>query len=291
MFTIVFNPETGTKRTLHVLDEVKTILDSQSISYTTFNIIDHIDEPAYSSIPSGSQDTVCILGGDGTVLRTFNKLNGDSFRLMIVPCGTGNDFIKSLGLPKDPIKAFNAQINGTVRHIDYLLANNRRFLNVMGAGFDVDVLTKLNAFKHKFSGLKSYLMAVIHAVRGYSPIELEISQDGSPFSKRQLSLISIGNGSYIGGGMKAVPGAITHDGIIDVVEVKAVKRWQLLFLLPLFILGLHVKFGLGKAYSCKKISIISKNMDYQLDGEIFNDESVSVNIISGRLQAFDKSSR
>ena len=286
MFTIVFNPAAGNKKIDQILKRVCDILTGRHINYTTFEISTKQGPEVYQAIPCGNDDTVCILGGDGTVLHTFNKLSGDSFRLMIVPCGTGNDFIKSLGLPKDPIKAFISQLNGDTRHADYLTANNRRFLNVMGAGFDVNVLCKLNAFKHKFSGLKAYLMAVIQSIKEYSPIELEINRDDTGVVKKKLSVISIGNGRFIGGGMKAVPSAVPDDGLIDVVEVRAIKRWQLLFLLPLFICGLHIKFGLGKSYRCRSLRLASAGLTYQLDGEIFSDDSVTVNLIPDRLRVF-----
>lgn len=285
MFTIIYNPSAGKKKITFLLDKICSELQSRHIEYTALNIMENPETGLYSSVPSGIEDTVCVLGGDGTVLHTFNKLKGDGFRLIIVPCGTGNDFIKTLGLPKDPMKAFLMQLNGAVRSIDYLLANERRFMNVMGAGFDVNVLSKLNAFKHKFSGLKAYLMAVIQAVKEYSPVEFEISADGGDVVKRQLSIISIGNGKYIGGGMKAVPDAVPDDGLIDVVEVKAIKRWQLMFLLPLFIAGLHIKCGLGTTYRCRSLRLSSSNMTYQLDGEIFSGESVEIKTVSGKLKA------
>ena len=285
MFTIIYNPSAGKKNIASLLEKVQSELDSRHIEYTVFNILDNLETERYSSVPSGIDDTVCVLGGDGTVLHTFNKLQGDSFRLIIVPCGTGNDFIKTLGLPKDPMKAFLMQLDGSVNNIDYLLANGRRFMNVMGAGFDVNVLCKLNAFKHKFSGLKAYLMAVIQAVKEYSPVEFEISADDGDVIKKRLSIISAGNGKYFGGGMKAVPGAVPDDGFIDVVEVRAIKRWQLMFLLPLFVAGLHIKCGLGTTYRCKSLKVSSSNMTYQLDGEIFSGDKVEIKLVSGRLKA------
>ena len=285
MFTIIYNPSAGKKNITSLLGKVCTELDSRHIEYAVLNIMENPEMELYESVPSGSGDTVCVLGGDGTVLHTFNRLTGDSFRLIIVPCGTGNDFIKTLGLPKDPVKAFLMQLDGTAQNIDYLLANDRRFMNVMGAGFDVNVLCKLNAFKHKFSGLKAYLMAVIQATKEYSPVEFEISADDGDVIKKQLSIISVGNGKYIGGGMKAVPSAVPDDGLIDVVEVRAIKRWQLIFLLPLFVAGLHIKCGLGKTYRCRLLKLKSANMTYQLDGEVFSGESVEIKLVSGKLKA------
>ena len=127
--------------------------------------------------------------------------------------------------------------------------------------------------------------SVIQATKEYSPVEFEISADDGDVIKKQLSIISVGNGKYIGGGMKAVPSAVPDDGLIDVVEVRAIKRWQLIFLLPLFVAGLHIKCGLGKTYRCRSLKLKSANMTYQLDGEVFSGESVEIKLVSGKLKA------
>ena len=277
------NPTSGGKKAFKSLPKVLAILQNRNISYRLVETIYPPRREHYADVPCGPDDTVCVMGGDGTILDIMNMLPGHQMTLMYVPCGTGNDFIKAMRLPVDPVKALLLQLDSPRRFIDYAYANHEIFMNVLGTGFDVEVLRKLDMFKVKFTGLKAYMLAVKQAVKAYKPFECEISIDGGPYEKKELSVLSVGNGRFIGGGMKAVPHADPFDGMFDVVETKPVKKRMLLLLLPLFVKGLHVKYGLASTYRCKSISIRRKDMYYQIDGEIRKADTVDISICHDEL--------
>ena len=220
MFTIIYNPIAGNRKSEHVLPLIQKELNSRQISFTVHETASPPDKGYYSNVPCGKDDTVCVVGGDGTVLDVLSQLPDRKMRLITVPCGTGNDSIKCLNLPKDPLRAFRQQLDGAVHSIDYASVSDEFYLNVFGIGFDVEVLKKLNQFKHKFNGLKAYLMALIKAICEYKPTKCLISVEGNAYRECTVSILSVGNGQYIGGGMKAVPSGNVFDGYLDVVEVK-----------------------------------------------------------------------
>ena len=53
--------------------------------------------------------------------------------------------------------------------------------------------------------------------------------------------MSVGNGQYIGGGMRAVPMADPFDGVLDICYVERVSIFKFICLLPKFIKGKHIK--------------------------------------------------
>ena len=58
----------------------------------------------------------------------------------------------------------------------------------------------------------------------------------------RLTILSIGNGQYIGGGMKAVPDAVIDDGLLDAIAVEGIdSRLKIATLLPRFISGTHAR--------------------------------------------------
>ena len=67
MFTIIYNPSAGNKKITFLLDKICSELQSRHIEYTALNIMENPETGLYSSVPSGIEDTVCVLGGDGTV--------------------------------------------------------------------------------------------------------------------------------------------------------------------------------------------------------------------------------
>src|SRR6476646_5496666 len=67
-------------------------------------------------------DAIVLFGGDGTIHRNLPTLVDLGVPLMVVPCGSGNDFARSLGLqdPHDSLSAWQrfASGAGNVRTID-----------------------------------------------------------------------------------------------------------------------------------------------------------------------------
>ena len=283
MFTVVYNPASGNGRGEKLLPKVIEELERRKIDYSVVRTVRHADKDYYKDVPCSCEDTVCVVGGDGTVNGVLSRLSQRHMRLIVVPCGTGNDFIKCVKLPKDPIEALRRQLDGEIRPLDYASLGGECFLNVFGIGFDVEVLKKLDRFKEKYSGLKAYLRALVSTIREYRPTECEISVDGRSFEHKSVSILSVGNGQFIGGGMKAVPSANPFDGLLNVVEVKPIKRRHLLLLLPTFVLGLHVKLGLGKTYTCKRLVIKGSNLGFQIDGEIRSADTIEISVVQGEL--------
>ena len=284
MFTVIYNPVAGNRKAIKTLPRVLEELNRRNIEYRTMETVYPHNKAHYASVPCGKDDNVCIVGGDGTVLEVINQLPERNMKLISVPCGTGNDFVKCVHLPKNPIKALIRQLDGTLHPLDHVRVSDEYFLNVFGLGFDVEVLKKLDEFKTKHTGLKAYLMALIKAIKEYKPTTVKLSCDGGEFVEKTVSILSVGNGNFIGGGMKAVPDADAFDGYLDVVEVKPVKKRQLLLLLPSFIFGKHVKIGLGKTYRCKSLTIEGKNLSYEIDGEIRQGDRIDLEVLPGQMR-------
>jgi diacylglycerol kinase family enzyme len=118
----------------------------------------HATEIARAAAEGEEEARLVVLGGDGTFNEVANGLGGTRAVMYFVSCGTGNDFVKALGLPKDPIEALKLQLSSSVREIDAGLINGRLFLNVSGTGFDIEVLRQTERFRARFKGLLAYLL-------------------------------------------------------------------------------------------------------------------------------------
>lgn len=269
MYLIVLNPVSGSGRSLRMIGEIEAIMRERGLEYRIHKSEsgDDIRQAVHRGCEESVEGIVAV-GGDGTMFHVANGLTRSDIPVLFVSCGTGNDFVRVLDLPKDPIEALKVQLDAPIGHIDMGAMNEYRFFNVSGTGFDVDVLRKVDGYKGKYSGLSAYLHALLDAFRGYKPVKAMVSYDGEPEQEVRFSVLSVGNGRYIGGGMKSVPDARVNDGLFDVITVSPVKKATLLPLLVFFITGKHVRIGLGKLRRCKKLRIRCSGMTINLDGEL-----------------------
>ena len=269
MYIMILNPTSGRGMALKKLPELEALLRAEGIEYRIERSHKTEETSAVARRAAGEHpEGIIAVGGDGTLFQVINGMIGSDVPLLFVSCGTGNDFVRSLNLPKDPVEALKLQLASPASRIDVGRMNDTCFLNVAGTGFDVDALRIVDAYKEKHSGLKAYLLALIEAIKHYRPMTAMVSLDDGPETEMSFAIISIGNGRFIGGGMKAVPEAAVNDGLFDVVVVSPVKKWIILPLVFFYVLGLHVKLGLGKLHRCKRVSIRRPETTINLDGEL-----------------------
>ena len=160
--------------------------------------------------------------------------------LAVLPFGTGNDFTKVMGFAKDVEGAADTILNGTVKNADAAEVNGRPFINVAGLGFDVATLIATEKYKAKHNGMFPYILGIMDALSHLKAMPLTIEHDGTCI-KCDSILLSVGNGQYIGGGMRAVPMADPFDGMLDICYVERVSIFKFICLLPKFIKGKHIK--------------------------------------------------
>lgn len=286
VYTLILNPISGNGKALRSLDAIERVMKEFALEYRVVRTQEPLNATALAREAAERGDEgIVVIGGDGTVRESLDGIAGSDTALLFAPCGTGNDFVKCIGLPVNAEKALRKQLEKPVRKLDHGTVNGAAFMNVCGAGFDVEVLRKLTSYKEKFQGIKAYLMALKEALREYKPFECEISIDGSEFEHKSLTIMSIGNGQYIGGGMKAVPGGKPNDGLLSVVLVKAVKRRYVALLLPLFITGRHIKLPITTVIAAKSVCVKAKDMTFEMDGELFNIDSADISVVPSGINA------
>ncbi len=280
MIRVIVNPVAGHGRPVSLLPRVLSELERRQLPYEVF----HSTHGGHAVDLARESDADCLLvmGGDGTLSEVVNGLGDQKRTLYFVPCGTGNDFVKTLRLPRDPLAALRRQLDGPTACVDLPRVNDRSFINVAGTGFDIEVLRQTERYKDRFTGLVAYLLGIVSAVKHFKPVKARLTIDGETFEK-SLTIIEVANGQYIGGGMRVAPTANPSDGLFDVVYVDAVKRWQIPFLMPLFIPGWFVRLPITHTVRARSLVIESEGMTMNLDGELVNIQCAEFSIASGQI--------
>ncbi len=236
-------------------------------------------------------DLLIVVGGDGTVHEAVNGLlvsKNQETALAVIPSGSGNDFAKMIGMPKNISLAVEKILEGKVKYVDVGKINERYFVNSLGIGFDARVAHLTNEIKNevKKSGLLLYLISLFRILRkDFYTYEVQISVDEGALRNKNITLIAANMGKTYGGGFKITPLAKNDDGYIDVCVVDSLTRNQIPFRLPFVILGKHLWMKKVHYYTAKKLIIKSKKeIPAHLDGELIKAKEFTVKIIPRALK-------
>lgn len=268
-YAFIVNPAAGTGFALTTMQKLEEKLTAASVAYRVFRTErpGHATELAAQLAADEEITAVVSVGGDGTAGEVAAGLTGTDKAMGIIPAGTGNDFIKTAGIPNDPDKAFDMLLSGKAAAIDTGTVNDRFFLNVCGTGFDVTVLDYAESEKEKHRGLTPYFLGLIKAITHYKSVQLAVTADGEKEEGAYL-VCSIANGRFIGGGIPICPAADVQDGFLNLVLIQSVHRWQIPFYLPGLMMSRDLKFRITKHRKVKTVLIEGKDLRINIDGDI-----------------------
>ena len=268
-YAFIVNPAAGSGFALQTMRKLEEKLSAEQIPYRVFQTErpGHASQLAADMASDEEIKAVVSVGGDGTAGEVAAGLTGTGKPMGIIPAGTGNDFIKSAGIPNDPEKALETVLNGKACAIDTGTVNDRFFLNVCGTGFDVTVLDYAESEKEKHRGMTPYFLGLIKAIFHYRSIHLSVTTDGQKENGQYL-VCSIANGRFIGGGIPICPEADIKDGKLDLVLIRGIKRWKIPFYLPGLMMSRDLKFRITKHLKARTVLIEGNDLRINIDGDI-----------------------
>ncbi len=276
MIDVIINPVAGNGLAIRIGEKVMETLKSRGVACEAFYTAapGHATVLAKESAGRGAQ-TVLAVGGDGTAYEVASGLYHTKTALGLIPAGTGNDFIKSIGAPKDPLRALEFILSHAPRPVDMGQMNDQLFLNVCGTGFDVSVLEYTIKAKKLVRGMLPYLYGVVRTIFSFRPVRMRIVIDDETALEGTFLQCSVANGRYFGGGIAISPTAEVDDGLLDVVVLRSIPNWKMFLYLPGLVLGKVDTFSITSHYRCKKVQIDAPGMRLNVDGEILPISTVS----------------
>lgn len=233
-------------------------------------------------------DRVIAMGGDGTVNEVGNGVMGTGAALGVIPTGTGNDWVRSAGVPSDPEEGCRMAFLGELSKMDVGLAHGYRyFFNGAGFGFDAQVCVWVNehgqAWK-RVSGTLPHLMGVVNTLFAFTGVSVDVEIDGEKIHVPRLLLMALGNGQYFGGGMRVVPDARLDDGLFDLAWGENLSRMELIGLVSKIYKGAHVGHPKVRMARGRKVTATSSaRVPFQLDGDVAGHLPVTFEVLPQAL--------
>jgi diacylglycerol kinase (ATP) len=180
-------------------------------------------------LPDGS--LAVALGGDGTVHEVAGACVGRDRIMGVLPAGSGNDYVKALGIGTDLGRALEILVAGRVRAVDAGEVNGIPFNNGLGIGFDAEVAAGVETAPAWLGGMGRYVWSVGRLLWGLRCHDVTLRIDCGVVKSRTL-LVAVALGTTYGAMFRLAPEARLDDGLFDVVFSEELSRTEVLGLVP-----------------------------------------------------------
>jgi diacylglycerol kinase (ATP) len=230
---VIANPRSGRGKLDAALPEVERILQDQGLAYRIVRTEHpgHAAQAARDALRAGERYLVAA-GGDGTVHEVVNGMIEDGRPLAadavlgVMAAGSGCDFVRSFGLPGDPVQAARHLAGNRVRSIDVGTVtcadgNTRYFVNIAEAGLGGAVVARAARLSPLLRGAR-YACGFWLTLPGFRPATVRLDADGQAFQWRAFNVV-VANCRFYGGGMHISPKSQPDDCALDVLVMTGPK--------------------------------------------------------------------
>jgi diacylglycerol kinase (ATP) len=255
-------------------------------------------------------DAILIFGGDGTVHRHLAKLVKLRLPVLVVPCGSGNDFARALSLRsvRHSLAAWRTFSSGAgnVRTIDLgvitPLIRGRRdtidasaphehyFCCVGGVGLDGEIARRANQLPRWLRAHGGYILSFLPSLLSFAPIAMRISASDVPDRRAKAVVVAaFANAPAYGGGMKIAPRARLDDGALDVCVIHHMNKLKLCCLFPSVYFGRHLSIPQVEYFQTEGLLVQTEEpFDVYADGEYVCRTPIEVSVARGALRVIGR---
>ncbi|CAN2200440.1 LCB5 Sphingosine kinase and enzymes related to eukaryotic diacylglycerol kinase [Candidatus Nanopelagicaceae bacterium] len=279
MWLIAINPHSGNGKGASVATRVTHYFSSREISYQSVAAAsaEELSQLLAQEVEGKSYQGVIAVGGDGLAHLILQVCVPRHIPFAVIPAGTGNDFVRTLGWSLEDIEPLLDRITSTQPSpIDLGNVDSEWFGAILSTGFDSVVNERANRLSWP-KGPQRYNLAIALELPRFRPIEYEITCDSKTFTTKAM-LVAIGNGKSYGGGMNVCPQAQLHDGLFDVVILEPVSKVEFIKVFPRVYSGAHITHPKVKSLRAKKVTINAQAVAYA-DGERIGPAPISAECV------------
>lgn len=305
---IVVNVFAASKKAGELWRRAESMLKYKGISYECRYTGDsgNACRIAQNAAGEGYRKFVAV-GGDGTVHDVLNGIMAfvdspeqtvslEDFYLSVLPMGSGNDWVKSLGIPKDVKGIVELMAEGSFGRQDVVkvsildeaggIKSVSYMANVGGVGIDADVCRIVNV--NKKMGMKGkilYVKALIQCLMNRVPVVARVVCDGVEVFNGKYYSIAFGVGQYSGGGMRQTAGAVIDDGYLDMTLIPELGALKIAKEAPKLFTGSFTKIKELIVCRSKRIVVIPEggHPHVEVDGEVIGTAPVCLEIMGPQI--------
>jgi diacylglycerol kinase (ATP) len=280
--TLLVNPMAGRCRVLERWPQVPAILSPRAeIDVIVSGSVEELAAAARKAAACGR--TIVVAGGDGTVSRVLNAVNGCHARVGVLPVGSGNDFARALGLPEDPLGAAARIARGRSTPLDLVGVNGHVFSTVGGVGLVADASTLVARLgRHRrfgrlvlqVLGRHVYLVAAAAQIALQRRITTRLALEGSGSKGAwqwagACHALLVANMPWLGAGLRLPVQSSSADGECEICVVPEDRRVRLVQNLTSLKARRPLSEGALLVFRASRASIVcEEGRAFAADGEV-----------------------
>lgn len=230
---------------------------------------------------------VLVVGGDGTVCEVINGLVGRAVPSVILATGTENLLARELGMPCEPTEVARTLLFGESFSCDVGEATvgsspaKRRFLAVLGVGFDAECVVRLTRARRGHITHGDYFWPVWRTFWSHRFPFLRVEVDGVCVFEG-CGLVIVGLIGRYSVGLRPLVHARYDDGLLDVCIFPCTSRLRLIAHAYRVFRMQHIGSGRALYRQGQRARISSPaEVPIEIDGDVGGSLPVDVSVVPG----------
>jgi diacylglycerol kinase (ATP) len=235
-------------------------------------------------------ELVVVVGGDGTINEAVNGLLrvDEPPELAVIARGTGDDFVRTHGIPASVERAIDVARTGSARAVDagrvaYRDRDGshatRLFANVGSVGMSGAVAKRANSTSKALGGRVTFFYALTREFLVWRNTEVTV-EVGAETRRGRMHDVVVANGGYHGGAMKLAPDARPDDGLFDVVLIGDVSKLDFLTTAPKLYSGKHLGHPKVELLRGARVNVdAAAALPLETDGEVLGTTPAQFEIV------------
>jgi YegS/Rv2252/BmrU family lipid kinase len=291
---LIVNPSAGGGKARRIAPQAEQALRGHGLQVRRVDTRDlaHARELAVAAAEAG--ETVAMLSGDGAIGAIADVLRAVPGAVLgVLPGGRGNDLARSLGISQELVAACATIAGGARRAMDVGEVSavgssepGRAFVGIASVGFDSDANRIANEAPSWLGNLV-YAYGALRALAAWRPARFELELDPPHGERKAFTAYTVGacNSKSYGGGMRAAPGAMLDDGLLDVIVLENVSKLTFLTkILPRVFKGEHVREPRVHVLHAKEL-VVSADRPFTMyaDGDPIGELPLRVRVLPGAI--------